>query len=279
MPRQSSDRSQAQLRAERALTDALNRVDPSARVVHGRVEKLEHNLLPGVDPHQFELDLRQGAGNELDDKFHAPYSSSALAVNNFARFKGLESHLRIDRWDGFICIGFEKKYPTGLGGTPPHLDVVLVGPHHVVAIESKCIEHLGTRAPAFKKSYERLLKSKHQSKSWLDEMTEIKNGRREYRHLDAAQLIKHAFGLANCCKNGSAILLYLYWEPKNAADIPELAAHRRELEAFEKRVAGGSPSFRAISYRELWAQWARMDRPAWLRGHVANLRKRYEVEI
>ena len=279
-----SDRSQAQIRAEHALTEALRSVTPGARVTRGRLERLEDNLLPGVERRQFEHDLRGGAGDELRDKFRAPYSSSALAVNSFARFRDLESKdlegdLRVDRRDGFRSICFEQQFATGLRGTPPHLDIVLAGPDHTLAIESKCTEHLGKRAPAFKDSYERLLKSDRQSRPWLDEMMKIRTGHRQYGHLDAAQLIKHAFGLANSCENGSVTLVYLYWEPKNAADVRELAVHRRELEAFEKRVAGGFPSFRAVSYRQLWEQWAKMDRPSWLRAHVSNLRKRYEVEI
>jgi hypothetical protein len=284
VPRGHSDRSQAQIRAERALTEALMSATPGARVVRGRVERFEDNLLPGVEARQFERDLRGGAGDELRDKFRAPYSSSALVVNSFARFKeleskDLESDLRVDRRDGFRSICFEQQFATGLRGTPPHLDIVLAGPDHTLAIESKCTEHLGKKVPSFKDSYERLRKSDRQSKPWLDEMIAIRTGGRRYGHLDAAQLIKHAFGLANNFESGSATLIYLYWEPKNAADVRELAVHRRELEAFEKRVAGGSPRFRAISYRQLWQQWAKMDRPAWLRTHVSNLRKRYEVEI
>ena len=37
-----------------------------------------------------------------------------------------------------------------------------------------------------------------------------------YRLLDAAQLVKHAFGLARRFPHEPAVLLYLFWEPADA---------------------------------------------------------------
>ena len=33
---------------------------------------------------------------------------------------------------------------------------------------------------------------------------------------------------------------------------PLFAKHRREIDAFAERVAGGTPKFEALSYPELW---------------------------
>jgi hypothetical protein len=44
-------------------------------------------------------------------------------------------------------------------------------------------------------------------------------------------------------------------------------------------VTGGFPTFRAQSYRELWAEWQQATRPAWLEDHVHNLRARYGVAL
>ncbi len=41
-----------------------------------------------------------------------------------------------------------------------------------------------------------------------------------YRHLDAAQLIKHYLGLPNTFPGRDVTLLYLFWEPADAADFP-----------------------------------------------------------
>jgi hypothetical protein len=275
------ERSSAQLRAERAMTDALNRVSPRAAVTRGRVKKIEDNLVSGVHLNQFASDFDKGAGSELKDKFRAPFSSAALMVNTFARFKSIESELHVGRHSGFDSgrLFFEKRCPTGLRGLPPHLDVLVSGAKRALAIESKCTEHLGPKEAYFADSYETLRDDEHQTKPWLDEMMEIRRGRRKYRYLDAAQLIKHAFGLAHSITSRPLALLYLYWEPTNANELAELADHGRELEEFEKRVAGGLPRFQAMTYRQLWTQWAKMDQPAWLRDHVTNLRRRYEVAI
>lgn len=133
--------------------------------------------------------------------------------------------------------------------------------------------------PSFRNSYERLLENDRLSGPWRDEMMEIRKGHQQYRYLNVAQPIKHALGLANSCVSKSVTLLYLYWEPKNAADLDEMNAHELELQSFKTRVAGGFPRFRATTYRHLWAQWKRMDRPTWLREHVDNLSRRYDVAI
>jgi hypothetical protein len=38
-------------------------------------------------------------------------------------------------------------------------------------------------------------------------------------------------------------------------------------------------TFVAMPYRELWDDWAQADCPAWLRNHVAALRRRYDVTV
>lgn len=48
-----------------------------------------------------------------------------------------------------------------------------------------------------------------------------------YQLLDAAQLIKHAFGLAHSRKNEPVTLVYLYWEPLDAGLSPFFAQHPR----------------------------------------------------
>jgi hypothetical protein len=47
-----------------------------------------------------------------------------------------------------------------------------------------------------------------------------------YAWPDAAQLIKHAFGLAGTFGGPPATLLYLYWEPANP-DVNRPQVHRR----------------------------------------------------
>ncbi|MCY4317115.1 MAG: hypothetical protein OXC66_13490 [Roseovarius sp.] len=102
-----------------------------------------------------------------------------------------------------------------------------------------------------------------------------------YTWLDAAQLIKHAFGIARTLNGRHATLLHLFWEPANAEVHSGLAAHREEISEFAERVQGSSPTFRAMSYPELWHSWTcdSANMPEWVHRHVGNLRSRYLVHV
>ncbi len=99
-----------------------------------------------------------------------------------------------------------------------------------------------------------------------------------YAWLDAAQLIKHAFGLARSFSGYRVTLLYLFWEPEYPDCDPIFAAHRREIAEFTDRVAGSTPHFCALSYQSLWADW-RLSAPPWLSGHLDDLTARYAIKI
>ena len=102
---------------------------------------------------------------------------------------------------------------------------------------------------------------------------------RLYRHLDAAQLVKHYLGLRNTFPGRNVTLLYLFWEPTNAADFPEFRRHRDEIATFAESTSVSAVHFIAMSHPELWTEWETLEKPAWLGGHVAYLRARYEVAI
>ena len=106
----------------------------------------------------------------------------------------------------------------------------------------------------------------------------LEEGAERYGWLDAAQLVKHAFGLAHTFPDGLLVLLYLYWEPRNAERFPIFVEHRREIDAFSERVARSRPSFRAMSYPELWCTWSE-NAPSWLTAHLDAMRARYEVDL
>src|SRR5205085_7404626 len=105
-----------------------------AKATTGYFQKIEDCLVPGVCLTDFETDLRAAAGCELDGKFLAIRSSSALAVNTFASFKNRSSDLLLLDIKGFEGLSFEKQLPTGLAGIPPHLDVWLKRDNIVVAV-------------------------------------------------------------------------------------------------------------------------------------------------
>jgi hypothetical protein len=163
----------------------------------GYVSEAGQNLIEGVRLVNFEADLRQGDGNEMEGKFRAAHSSSALAVNTFAPFKSDPAALRLPRGGGFASLRFERKCPHGLvGRRSPNLDVVVEGPSGVVAVESKCLESLTSHAAKFALAYDAEIRDGRRGTAWFQEMLRLVEEPRTYRWLDAAQLVKHAFGVA-----------------------------------------------------------------------------------
>ena len=144
----------------------------------------------------------------------------------------------------------------------------------ILAIESKLLEYLVPKKPEFSASYEKLESVTTDKQLWklYRKTLHMKEG-----FLDRAQLIKHCFGISALQRRGGkATLIYLYWEPNNAVSIEECRKHRAEVAEFATGLEGSSIPFVAMTYSELWAQWARKPE---LKDHVAALRKRYEVTI
>jgi hypothetical protein len=264
---------------KRALIDTNPRVTVDE---NGYVEEARDNLIEGVTLEDFEADLSQGDGNELAGKFRAVHSSSALAVNTFAPFKADPSTLWLPGGGGFSSLQFEKKCPHGVAGdrAPPNLDVIADGPVAVVAIESKLIEYLEPREAKFSPAYERDIQDWRRYGPWFREMTSLRANPARYRLLDAAQLVKHALGLARTFAGQRATLLYLFWEPSNHNDFSLFEEHKTEIMRFADAVRGAEPTFMAMPYSEVWQAWERRTSPTnWLSSHVTRLRSRYEVKI
>lgn len=246
----------------------------------GYVAALEDNLLEGVALSSFEADLRQGGGNELKKKFRAVHSSAALAANTFAPFKTSSHALNLAGIGAFDTVRLEGKCPHGVSKSAPNLDALAEGSEGVVAIESKLLEPLSPHTAMFSPKYKEKIVDDRRRSGWFAEMLRLETEPKAYRWLDAAQLIKHAFGIARTYPDRTARLLYLFWEPANPETHPIFAEHRAEIARFAKAISGGGPEFAAISYPELWREWA-ADRGTddWLAVHVARLRARYEVAI
>lgn len=101
----------------------------------------------------------------------------------------------------------------------------------------------------------------------------LRTGDARYVHLDAAQLVKHAFGLVTeGCRLGTMpVLFYLYAEPihRDTTVIPGTAIerHRAEIADFATAVAGAEVRFAACSWRE------------WLAGSTGNTRDHADALI
>lgn len=282
MKKKSISERPAKTRAIGALSKAFVQQHPDIALdPKGYAADFHGTLLPRVLPEDFETDLSSGDGNELETKFRATHSSSGLAVNSFAPFRRRIADLMMPGNVAFDGLQFERKCPTGLrGGRAPNLDVVLTGPNDVVAIESKLTEYLSAHRANFSPAYETQITDARREQGYFREMLRLLEHPDHYTWLDAAQLIKHAFGLSRTFPDRPVTLLYLFWEPANPNASPEFAAHREEIEAFMLRVGGSSPSFEAMSYPELWQFWLNSTSvPEWLHEHLENLERRYLVSI
>ncbi len=239
----------------------------------------ECNLIEGVYIEDIQDDLDNGSGNELKGKFRAVHSSSALAANTFGFFKktGNARHLTLNGMSGFTKPKLEKKLPTGLGGTPPNLDVFLENETTVIGLESKFLEHITPKSAKFSGSYDQKEKLSVED-CWWNLLQNLKDDPSNRGHLDVAQLIKHYLGLRKqyAGKGKQVILIYLFWEPENWQDFPAFRTHRSEVNEFQGTVSNSEVEFRSQSYPELWSDWT--DHPS-LKDHLARLGARYRILI
>ena len=252
----------------------------------GYVQAVDENLFQPLSE-STRLAFERGSGSELQDtdskpaKMRALHSSSALAVNFFDRWVGIDAsplcnalHLRAE----ISSIAFEGQCPTGLGGIPPNLDVLLeLTDSHVIGIESKFSEWL-TKKTKNKGSF----KSKYFDTDvgrWsalgltrAQELAEqIHTGEIYFDYLDAPQLLKHALGLATQFgQNFSLEYVYLDWPG------PESEIHRAETDRFSSSV-DESLRFRAYSYNELLGFLA--DTGSVDGDYISYLRERYMVTV
>lgn len=241
----------------------------------GYLAKPEMNLLPGVKPEMIKNDYENGKGHEWGRKFRAIHSSAALAANTFGRWKSESARLMFAGQTGFDKLKLEAKCPTGLGGTPPHLDVLLASTDTVIGIESKLLEPLSLTKPEFSASYSRERLPLCEDSWW----TLLENMRqRPTSRLDAAQLIKHYLGLRHSYPGlNNVLLVYLFWKPLNANEFDEYKRHAEELEAFQRAIQHSNKvKFMALDYLQLWDEWEK-DRN--MAEHAKLLKDRYCVMI
>ena len=270
---------QAYDRAVHALREAFVAVNGrNALRPDNYAHTLTANLLYPMSP-ETQHDLTAGAGQELKKKSRAPHSSTVMVVNTFEPWRAHCGQLELAGVRSFKKITFEKKCPTGLAGTPPHLDLIAETTDAVVAVESKCLEYLNPdvrKLSDFAASY-KTLADEYGTRDWFRYVVDQTPS--SPQHLNIAQLVKHWLGLCQMYGDRRVALLYIYWEPENWRQVPECRRHRLEIRAFADRVAGDTVSFHAISYLDLWAHWERLPAPTWITSHVAGLRQRYAVTI
>ena len=249
-------------------------------------------FLPGVPGAEIEAIFARAAGNEIaTGKFDSPESSACLAANAFGYF--LERAADLPPLPG--CLGelwparsLKLEAPVRFpwrGGRHPVLDCLVTTPSAFIGIESKRFEPFRhKRKPVFSDAYWRPV--------WGGRMRRYESIRDElrgepgrYRHLDAAQLVKHAFALRTAVHKPdrrvlAPILCYIYAEPQywpsSGAPVGEEAhgRHRRELERFAAAVADDEVAFVSCSWRSLLETWTR-HKNGGVRAHAAAVVTRF----
>jgi hypothetical protein len=233
-------------------------------------------FLPGLPVDLIRACYAAAPGNEIaSGKFDNRRSSAALSANTFGKYLAhpealppLPGDSAVDWPARHVQLEATLRFPWP-GGRLPCLDVLITTQRRVIGIESKRFEPFRSfRSARLSEAYRRPL--------WGAAMQGYERVRDRlleqpalYHHLDAAELVRHAFGLRTAVHRDGRlrglrpVLVYLHAEPSHRPDgrpIPReaLVAHRHELERFSRDVADDEVKFRALSYRALLAGWAAM---------------------
>lgn len=263
-----------------------------------RCLRLEDNLcLQKIHP-KTRCEFEHGDGGELKKRrgkmpnMHSLFSSAALTCSLFDYWRDkdagpLAGVLGVAKVHD-LC--FEQKFPTGLPGNSPNLDVVFHASGDLLfAIESKFTEpYSGDIAKKNRLADSYVLHKSGQKKElWRDKglpgcqevAQQLRKGDLCYHHLDAAQLLKHMLVLADPKHKQSK--RYKRWEILCLwFDSAEKAAehHKQEIDTFTNAVGGhngvvgGGGKIRATTYQELFERL-----PESLPEKLGDSHKEYEA--
>lgn len=245
-------------------------------------------FLPTI-PEQYILDrLAKAGGNEIKSgKIASKHSSAALAIDVFGAFILEPSSLPVIPglkdvdWPPIdVDIEYCARFPWSRG-RHPWLDAVVRTKSCLIGVESKRFEpYRDKKRNSFAKAYD--------DHNWGSKMEPyvsvkdaLKSGELRYTYLDAAQLVKHAFGLHtdSILRNkGVPYLLYIYITTEHKTPVTitsEMARHHiEEVNDFARRVQGGDVRFMHLSYENWLANW-----PSKLSNHRAEVAVKYQLVL
>jgi hypothetical protein len=256
-----------------ALAEAL-RHDSAHQPVQGdgRIRRASDLLIDGIADQQLP--------NSIDrTRLKTAHSATALAINSFLPWLSVPDQLPLGGWVGFDAVQFEVRCPTGLRGTPPHLDLLALREGVAVAVTVRCTEYLARRKSAVAPSYDRLLAATPTLEPWHQLLQQLRAQPSAWHHVDLGGLVKHALALGRTFPERSTTLLYLFWEPLDAGQFDEFRRHRTELARLVDALRDTRVAFQARSFGSLWREWSERRSPSWLTSHVTRLQTRYSVSI
>lgn len=242
-------------------------------------------LLPGIPREHVIARLSKAGGNELESgKFANPQSSAALAVNTFGwfvprptlfpMFQGIPAVSPVLQVEVEYCARFPWS-----GGRHPYLDAAVETEDQLIGIESKRFEpYRDAKCAVLSAAYDRPVwgSNMYRFEAMRDALRQAPD---RFTYLDAAQLVKHAFGLVTDSrrKAKSAWLVYLFAEPSSlgaGCAFDGFVRHRNEISVFAEAVRGDAVGFLALSYREWLASWPLT--PASLTQHARLVVNRFD---
>ncbi len=259
-------------------------------------KNLDDVLLPGISVERIRAAYGAAPGNELDSgKFLNPESSACLVANVFGWF--LDRPADVPALPGTAECGWpaqrieleeEVRFPWA-GGRHPCLDVVIETKSAFIGVESKRYEPFRSKNnPDLSEAYWRAVWGPSMAR-YEATRDRLRDGTAGFKHLDAAQLVKHAFGLRSAVhRAGSAegkrpVLVYLYAEPKRwgggegiELSRTDVLAHRTEVAAFAASLEGDEVQFRSLSYESLLTSWRETAIPP-IRAHASAVANRFDL--
>jgi hypothetical protein len=249
-----------------------------------RVYDLDDNLFEPLMP-EARQEFEAGDGGELkadsgDGNMYAVHSSSALCCNVFhywrriGQFNLVAQACRLPS-TGIQHLRFEVKRPIADGfDRAPNLDVEIgyegSSRLRASAFECKFGEPFGREHPGLKKAY---LDETH---LWQDlpvcqELAiKISPDDRRFKHLHAAQLLKHILGLKNSYGKEGFRLLYLWYAVPGSQGVQ----HAQEIEEFAEYAVRDGIQFQSSTYQQVIARLARDHRESH-QPYIDYLTERY----
>ena len=249
--------------------------------------------LPNVPSEGIEEILKAAPGNEIGSgKFDSPESSAALAANTFGFFLNRAGDLPLipECYQGkgsTVSLALEEtvRFPWR-GGRHPVLDALITTPSELIGIESKRFEPFrGKKVASFSRAYWRPVWGEHM-KGYENVRDKLQKCKRYYKHLDAAQLVKHAFALRTQVQPGrkyagrNPTLFYIYAEPERwpkdgrPVDKTMKIKHKEEIEEFANEVKEDKVKFIVCTYGELLTDW-KQNRTPEIREHAKAILKHF----
>jgi hypothetical protein len=201
-----------------------------------------------------------------------------LALSSFLPWLDQPDGLRLAGITRFRELNFDVRCPTGVRGTPPHIEVVASGPAGVVGATARSFDYLALRRSKLSAAYA-TLDVPSALAPWAALMRAETDGQERFRYLDVPTLGKLAIGLGRIFEHRPVRLLYLFLEPVDAGICQPFLDHRAELAWVAEQTRDSAVVLVASSFHELWEEWCVAETPATLREIAAQLSRAYAVTM